>query len=68
MQTALLVIALLSGLLTAVFIASGLRHALVRHQALGTRALVLTTMCSVLTGIFTIWQLVLVAQQLGLTP
>ena len=68
MQTALLVAALLSGLLTVVFIAGGLRRALVRHRALGTRALVLTTVCSALTGIFTIWQLVLVAQQLGLTP
>jgi hypothetical protein len=68
MQTALLVVALLSGLLTAVFIISGLRRALVRHQALSTRALVLTTVCSVLTGIFTVWQLVLVAQQLGLAP
>lgn len=66
MQAGLLVAALISGLLTVVFIVSGLRRALVRHEALGMRALVLTTVFSLLTGVFTIWQLVLVAQQLGL--
>jgi hypothetical protein len=64
MQVALLVAALISGLLTVVFIVCGLHRALVRHEALGVRALVLTSVFSLLTGAFTIWQLVLVAQQL----
>lgn len=64
MRTALLIVALVSGLLTVVFIVGGLRRAVARHRALGTRALVLTTLFSLLTGVFTIWQLVLVAQQL----
>ena len=64
MQTALLVVALLSGLVTVLFIIGGLRRAFVRHKTLGPRALVLTTAFSLLTGVFTIWQLVLVAQQL----
>lgn len=66
MQVGLLVVALVSGTLTVVFIVSGLRRALARHRALGARALLLTTACSLLTAIFTIWQLVLVAQQFGL--
>jgi hypothetical protein len=66
MQPVLLTMALLSGLLTVVFIVGGLRRALVQHKALGARTLVLTTVFSLLTGVFTIWQLVLVAQQLGL--
>ena len=65
MQGALLVVALVSGVATVVFIAGGLRRAFVRHKALGVRALVLTSVVSLLTGLFTIWQLVLVAQQLG---
>lgn len=64
MQGALLVVALVSGLATVVFIVGGLRRALVRHKTLGVRALVLTSVFSLLTGAFTIWQLVLVAQQL----
>jgi hypothetical protein len=64
MQTGLLVVALVSGLLTVVFIIGGLRRVGARHQALGPRALVLTTIFSLLTGVFTIWQLVLVVQQL----
>ncbi len=64
MQSALLVVALLSGLVTVVFIVGGLRRAFVRQKALGVRALVLTGVFSLLTGAFTIWQLVLVAQQL----
>lgn len=65
MQAALLVVALVSGLVTVVFIAGGLRRAFVRHEAFGVRALVLTGVFSLLTSVFTIWQLVLVAQQLG---
>lgn len=64
MQLGLLIVALFSGLLTVVFILTGLRRALVRHERLGFRALLLTTIFSLLTGVFTIWQLVLVAQQL----
>jgi dolichol kinase len=66
MQVGLLIVALVSGLATVIFIMSGLRRALVRHKTLGLRALVLTTVFSLLTGVFTIWQLVLVAQQLHL--
>ena len=64
MRIGLLVVALVSGLLTVVFIVGGLRRAVARHQRLGVRALVLTTIFSLLTGVFTIWQLVLVAAQL----
>jgi hypothetical protein len=64
MQLGLLVVALVSGLLTVIFIMTGLRQAFVRHKKLGMRALVLATVFSLLTGVFTIWQLVLVAQQL----
>jgi hypothetical protein len=66
MQVGLLLVALLSGLATVAFIVGGLRRALVRHKRLGMRALVLTTAFSLLTAVFTIWQLVLVAQQLGI--
>lgn len=65
MQGILLAVALISGLATVAFIAGGLRRAFVRHKMLGLRALVLTSVFSLLTGAFTIWQLVLVAQQLG---
>ena len=68
MQVGLLLVACVCGLATVVFIMSGLRRALVQHKTLGMRALVLTTVVSLLTGVFTIWQLVLVAQQLHLTP
>lgn len=66
MQVAVLMLALVSGLLTVVFIVVGLRRALVRNGALSMRALLLTTLFSLLTGVFTIWQLVLAAQQLGI--
>jgi hypothetical protein len=68
MQAGLLVAALVSGVLTVVFIAGGLHRAIVRHKRLGLRTLVLTTLFSLLTGVFTIWQLVLVAQQLHVAP
>lgn len=64
LQGSLLIVALISGAVTVFFIVSGLRRAFVRHKTLGTRALVLTSICSLLTGVFTIWQLVLVARQL----
>jgi dolichol kinase len=66
MQVGLLLVALVSGLATVVFIVTGLRRAIVGHKSLGMRALVLTTIVSLLTGVFTVWQLVLVAQQLHL--
>ena len=68
MQVGLLIAALVSGLATVIFIVSGLHRAVVRHKALGLRTLVLTTIFSLLTGVFTIWQLVLVAQQLHVAP
>ena len=68
MQVALLVVALVCGLATVIFILIGLRRAFVGHKKLGARALVLATVFSVLTGVFTIWQLVLVAQQLSFGP
>ena len=64
MQVGLLVVALISGLATVIFTLSGLRQALVGHKKPGIRALVLTTFFSLATGVFTIWQLMLVAQQL----
>jgi hypothetical protein len=66
MQVALLLVGVVSGLATVVFIVSGLRRAFVQHKPLGMRALVLTTVFSLLTAIFTIWQLVLTAQQVHL--
>ena len=64
MGVIVLVLALVCGLLTCVFIVTGLRRSLARHKSLGVRALVLTTIFSLLTGAFTIWQLVLTTQQL----
>lgn len=68
MPIGLLLVAFGSGLATVVFIVSGLRRAIVQHKTLGLRALVLTTVVSLLTGVFTLWQLVLVAQQLQRAP
>jgi hypothetical protein len=67
MQIVLLVLALVSGALTVTFILGGLRKAVRRHEHLGARTLVLTTIFSALTGAFTLWQLVLVLQQLPIT-
>jgi hypothetical protein len=64
MQFVLLILALLSGGLTVVFILAGLQKAFVRHQQLGARALALTAVFSLLTAAFTLWQLALVARQL----
>ena len=64
MQVVLLSLALLSGGLTVIFILAGLQKACIRHQEIGTRALALTAVFSLLTAAFTLWQLVLVAQQL----
>jgi dolichol kinase len=68
MEVAVLILALVSGLATVVFILIGLHRAVRRHKTLGARALVLTTVFSLLTGVFTVWQLVLVAQQLHFGP
>lgn len=67
MQTAVLVVALACGLATVAFIVSGLWRAVRRGQALGVRSLLLTTIVSLLTGAFTLWQLALVAQQLHIS-
>ncbi len=64
MPVVLLLLALLSGGLTVIFILAGLQKACIRHQQIGARALALTAVCSLLTATFTLWQLVLVAQQL----
>ncbi len=66
MSIAVIIIALLSGLVTVAFILSGLRSAFVRHRKIGVRALLLTTVFSLLTGAFTLWQLILLIQQLHL--
>ena len=66
MQGALLIVALVSGVATVVFIGRGLHRALAQHEPLDRRALVLTSILSLLTAIFTIWQLVLTAQQVHL--
>ena len=66
MSTILMAIALLSGLFTVVFILIGLRSAFVRHRKIGVRALLLTTVFSLLTGGFTLWQLVQLFLQLHL--
>jgi hypothetical protein len=66
MQMALSGVALASGLATVIFIVVGLRRAFQRHETLGVRTLALTSVFSLLTGAFTIWQLVLVAAQLHL--
>lgn len=60
----LMIVALVSGLVTVIFILNGLRQVFVRHRTLGMRALVMTTVVGLLTGAFTVWQLVVVAQQL----
>jgi hypothetical protein len=44
-----------------VFVMSGLHQTFVEHKKFGMRALVLTTVMHLLTGGFTVWQLVLVA-------
>jgi hypothetical protein len=62
MSTVLLALALVSGLATVVFLLNGLRLAFVRHQRIGGRALLLTTLLSVVTMGFTVWQLVLLLQ------
>ena len=66
MQQGLIVLAVASGLATMVFILVGLRRAFLGHKTLGVRALALTTLFSLLTGAFSIWQLVLAAQQLSI--
>lgn len=67
MQVAVLVVALVSGLATVTFIVSGLWRAVRHGKALGARSLLLTTIFSLLTGAFTLWQLALVAQQLHIS-
>lgn len=63
MTTVVLIVALLSGLFTLIFILDGVRRIFTRAARIGMRILLITTVLSVLTGIFTIWQLVQVVQQ-----
>jgi hypothetical protein len=63
MSTVVLIVALLSGLFTLLFILDGVRRIYTRAARIGARILLVTTLLSVLTGIFTIWQLAQVLQQ-----
>ena len=63
MSVAALVGALLAGLFTLIFLLDGVRRAYRGKRQIGVRVLVITTLLSVLTGIFTIWQLAQVVQQ-----
>jgi hypothetical protein len=63
MTTVVLIVALVSGLFTLLFILAGVRRLYMRAVRIGLRVLLITTVLSVLTGIFTIWQLVQVLQQ-----
>jgi hypothetical protein len=63
MSTAVLVIALVSGLFTLIFILTAVLRLFRGAVRIGVRALLVTTLLSVLTGIFTIWQLLQVVQQ-----
>jgi hypothetical protein len=58
-------IALLSGLCTLAFIFDGVRRAFAGSRAPGMRLLIVTTALSIITALFTLWQLALVLQQLG---
>jgi hypothetical protein len=62
-SVAVFVGALLAGLFTLIFLLDGVRRAYRGKQQAGVRVLVITTLLSVLTGIFTIWQLAQVVQQ-----
>ncbi len=62
MDTVLLVIALLSGVLTLGFIFHGLRQLRATDGRMGARTLLITSLLSLLTGILTIWQLIEVVQ------
>jgi hypothetical protein len=57
-------VALASGLVTVVLILNGLRVAFLRHQKVGVRALMLTTLFSLVTGALTLWQLLQLLRQL----
>jgi hypothetical protein len=62
-SVAVLVGALLAGLFTLIFLLDGVRRVYGGRGGVGVRVLVITTLLSVLTGIFTIWQLAQVVQQ-----
>lgn len=66
MAIILLVAAIISGLLTLVFILNGLRTARQGDAHVGRRALIVSAVLSLLTAIFTIWNLVQTLQQLNL--
>ncbi len=65
-STIVMAIVLVCGLVTVAFVLSGLRGAFVRHRKIGVRALLLTTVFSLVTGALTLWQLYQLLQQLHL--
>lgn len=62
MSTVLLALALVSGLATVIFILNGVRVAFVRHRRIGARALLFTSLLSLVTMGFTAWQLIQLLQ------
>lgn len=63
-NTVLLLVALICGLLTLVFILNGLRTLRRGDAQLGRRGLMISLLLSLLTILFTIWNLVQTLQQL----
>jgi hypothetical protein len=63
MTTAVLIVALLSGLCTLLFVLDGVRRVYTRSGGIGPRAMLVTAGLSALTAIFTIWQVVQVVRQ-----
>lgn len=66
MAVVLLIAALISGLLTLVFILNGLRMGRRGDAQRNARGLIIISLLSLLTAIFTIWNLVQTLQQLNL--
>jgi hypothetical protein len=58
MDTLLLVMVLVCGLLTFVFILNTVRKLYMRTSRISVRTLLITTLLSVLTALLTLWQLV----------
>jgi hypothetical protein len=57
-DTLLLVAVLVCGLLSLLFVLNTVRRLFTRAAKIGVRALLITTVVSVLTALFTLWQLV----------
>lgn len=66
MSGVITVVAFLSGLCTLAFIFDGVRRAFAGSRAPGLRLLIVTSALSIVTGLFTLWQLALVLQQLSI--